>query len=88
MSAADPTDPVLVKRAQLERLANLGQRVGYVFLLVAVVAFFVGLATSYATWGTVVIAAMGLCTITLAPAIVLGYAVKAAAREDRELNER
>ncbi len=81
-------DPVLVKRAQLDRLAKLGQRVGYVFLLVAVVAFFIGLATSYATWGTVVAAAMLLCTLTLAPAIVLGYAVKAAAREDRELNER
>ena len=77
-------DPVLVRRAQLERLANLGQRVGYLFLLVAVVAFFAGLATSYAIWGTVVLAAMALCTVTLAPAIVLGYAVKAAAREDRD----
>jgi hypothetical protein len=90
--ASDPSgqsdDPVLVRRAQLERLANLGQRVGYLFLLVAIVAFFVGLATSYETWGTVVVVAMGLCTITLAPAIVLGYAVKAAAREDRKLNER
>ena len=68
----------------MERLASLGQRIGYLFLLIAVVAFFVGLATSYATWGTVVIVAMGLCTLTLAPAIVLGYAVKAAARDDRE----
>ena len=82
MTASD--DPVLVKRRQLERLADLGQRIGYLFLLVAVVAFFVGLATSYATWGTVVVGAMALCTLTLAPAIVLGYAVKAAAREDRE----
>ena len=76
-------DPILVKRAKLDRLATLGQRVGYLFLLVAVIGFFAGLATSYETWGTVVIVAMGLCTITLAPAIVLGYAVKAAAREDR-----
>ena len=75
-------DPVLEKRARLERLANVGQRVGYLFLLVAVVGFFAGLATTYATWGTVVVVAMGLCTVTLAPAIVLGYAVKAAARED------
>jgi hypothetical protein len=75
-------DPVLVRRAQLQRLATLGQRIGYLFLLVAVLAFFVGLATSYRTWGTVVVASLGLCTITLAPAIVLGYAVKAAARED------
>jgi hypothetical protein len=81
-------DPVLVKRARLGRLAELGQRVGYLFLLLAVIAFFVGLATSYATWGTVVVVAMGLCTVTLAPAIVLGYAVKAAAREEKELNER
>jgi hypothetical protein len=49
-----------------------------------VIGFFAGLASSYETWGTVVVAAMALCTITLAPAIVLGYAVKAAAREDRE----
>lgn len=86
MSSGD--DPVLVRRAQLERLATLGQRIGYLFLLVAIVAFFVGLATSYATWGTVVVVAMALCTVTLAPAIVLGYAVKAAARDDRKLNER
>lgn len=86
--SAPGDDPVLVRRAQLERLANLGQRVGYLFLLLAIVAFFVGLATSYATWGTVVIVAMALCTITLAPAIVLGYAVKAAARDERKLNER
>ena len=83
-SPGSQVDPVLARRAPLERLANLGQRVGYLFLLVAVVAFFIGLATSYATWGTVVIASMALCTLTLAPAIVLGYAVKAAAREDRE----
>jgi hypothetical protein len=81
VSAAD--DPVLQRRAQLARLAKVGQRVGYLFLLVAIVAFFAGLASSYATWGTVVVVAMGLCTVTLAPAIVLGYAVKAAAREDR-----
>ena len=74
---------MLVRRAQLERLAKIGQRVGYLFVLVAVVAFFAGLSSSYRTWGTVVVVALGLCTVTLAPAIVLGYAVKAAAREDR-----
>ncbi|HUP85343.1 MAG TPA: hypothetical protein VM143_06725 [Acidimicrobiales bacterium] len=77
-------DPVLARRAQLARLATNGKRIGYLFLLVAIAGFFAGLATSYATWGTVVIAALASCTVTLAPAIVLGYAVKAAAREDRE----
>jgi hypothetical protein len=77
-------DAVLRRRAQLGRLAAIGQRVGYLFLLLAVVAFFAGLAGSFATWGTVVVAAIAASTVTLAPAIVLGYAVKAAAREDRE----
>lgn len=77
-------DPVLVRRAQMDRLARLGQRVGYLFLLVAIIGFFAGLATDYGTWGPVVLVAMGACTLTLAPAIVLGYAVKAAARDDRE----
>jgi hypothetical protein len=72
----------------MERLAELGQRVGYACLLVAVVAFFAGLAAGYGTWGPVVIGALAACTLTLAPAIVLGYAVKAADREDREDRER
>jgi hypothetical protein len=67
----------------MDRLATLGKRIGYLFLLVAILGFFAGLATTYETWGTVVVVAMALCTVTLAPAIVLGYAVKAAAREDR-----
>jgi len=75
---------VLRRRAQLDRLASLGQRIGYGFMLIAVVAFFTGLATGYAVWGPVVIASLVASTLTLAPAIVLGYAVKAAAREDRE----
>jgi hypothetical protein len=79
----DPaSDPVLVRRAQLARVARVGKGIGYLCLLVAVVAFFVGLVTSYSTWGTVVVVALALCTVTLAPAIVLGYAVKKAARED------
>jgi uncharacterized membrane-anchored protein len=68
----------------MARLAETGQRVGYLCLLVAVIAFFVGLAAGYGTWGTVVIVALVACTLTLAPAIVLGYAVKAADREDRD----
>lgn len=77
-------DPVLEQRARMARLAALGKRVGYLFLTVAVVGFFAGLATDYATWGTVVVVAMAMCTVTLAPAMVLGYGVKAAARDDRK----
>lgn len=77
-------DPVLEQRARMGRLAALGKRVGYLFLSVAVAGFFAGLATDYSTWGTVVAVAMAMCTVTLAPAMVLGYGVKAAARDDRK----
>jgi hypothetical protein len=77
-------DPVLERRRQLGRVAEIGQRVGYACLLIGMVAFFVGLFAGYGTWGPVVIVALVACTVTLAPAIVLGYAVKAADREDRE----
>jgi hypothetical protein len=78
-------DPVLVRRARIARLAALGKRVGYAALLVAIVSFFVGVATSFAPW-TVVVSTAGLvaaCVILPIP-IVLGYGVRAAAREDRQ----
>ena len=84
MAEPNSTDPVLVRRAQMARLAHLGQRVGCGLLGVAVIAFFVGLLTSLDTWGTIVVVCLALTTVTLAPAIVLGYAVRAAAREDAE----
>ena len=78
------TDPVLRQRARLGRLAGLGRGIGWLCLAVATVAFGLGLATSFDPWGVVVIAALVASTLTLAPAIVLGYAVKAAERDDRE----
>jgi hypothetical protein len=77
-------DPVLARRARIARLAALGKRVGYTALLVAIVSFFIGVATSFAPW-TVVVSTAGLvaaCVILPIP-IVLGYGVRAAAREDR-----
>ena len=67
----------------MARLAATGQRVGYMALLVAVVAFFWALFASFPKGATtVVVVSMAACTLTLAPAIVLGYAVKAAQKED------
>lgn len=69
----------------MARLASLGQRVGYLLFGIALAAFFVGLGTGFGDWTVwLVLAALGLGSLVLAPAIVLGYAVKAAAREDRE----
>jgi len=78
-------DPVLARRARIARLAALGKRIGYAALVVAIVSFFIGVATSFAAW-TVVLTTAGLvaaCVILPIP-IVLGYGVRAAAREDRE----
>lgn len=77
-------DPVIARRARMARLAAAGSRVGYGLMLAAIAAFVVGMLTSLDTWGPVVIVCLALTTVTLAPAMVLGYAVKAAAREDRE----
>jgi len=78
-------DDVLRTRARMARLAQMGKRVGYLALLVSIVAFFVGLATDFAQW-TVVATIGGLvaaCVILPVP-IVIGYGVRAAARDDRQ----
>ncbi|HTL85701.1 MAG TPA: hypothetical protein VL856_10990 [Acidimicrobiia bacterium] len=78
-------DPILARRARIARLAALGKRVGYLALGIAIVAFFIGVATSFPTW-TVAVSVAGLiaaCVVLPIP-IVLGYGVRAAEREDRE----
>jgi hypothetical protein len=85
--ADDPPiqDPVVARRARIARFASLGKRVGYLALLVAIVAFFVGVAASFPAWTVAVcIAGMAVACVVLPLPIVLGYGVRAAAREDRE----
>ena len=78
-------DPVRDRRARIDRASRLGQRVGYGCYAVAVIAFFVGFATDNSTaLVTLIVAALAVGSVTLLPAIILGYAVKAAEREDRE----
>jgi hypothetical protein len=78
-------DPILARRARIARLAALGKQVGYLALGVAIVAFFIGVATSFPSW-TVAVSVAGLITacVVLPIPIVLGYGVRAAEREDRE----
>jgi hypothetical protein len=80
-----PADPVLARRRQLARGAELAQRVGSGLFGAAVVLFVVGFVAGF-TGGvvTAILVALGVGSALLAPAIVLGYAVKAADREDRE----
>ena len=78
-------DPVLVRRRQMARGAVLAQRSGYALFGVAIVLFFVGFAVGLnGALVAGILVAMGVGSVLLAPAIVVGYAVKAADRDDRE----
>ena len=77
-------DPVLERRARIARLVAVGKRVGYGLFAVAVVLFAVGLAAGYtSTITTAIVACLLVGSAVLAPAIVFGYGVRAAEREDR-----
>ncbi len=78
------TDPVLVRRARYAVFATLGLRIGYLLLAIAIIAFIAGFASGFpAVWvGLSIAGLIGAC-IVLPPAIIVGYAVKAAEREDR-----
>jgi hypothetical protein len=68
----------------MARLAQTGKRVGYGLFLVAIVAFVGGVASDFpSVLVTVVVASLAVGSVVLAPAIVIGYGVKAAEREDR-----
>jgi hypothetical protein len=77
------TDPVLVRRARIAKLVEVGQRVGYGLFGLALVLFFVGFFTAFSgALTTVIVASLLVGSFVLAPAIVFGYAVKAADRAD------
>jgi len=85
VTATDPDDPVRARRAQVARWTLLANRVGYVLLAVAVALFVVAVMVGFnATLAWVVAVLMIVSFLLLAPSIVLGYAVKAADRDDRE----
>ncbi len=78
-------DPIRHRRVQVARWTRLANRIGYLLLGIAVALFFVAVAAGFsAPLATAVIAALIAACVLLAPSIVLGYAIKAAEREDRE----
>ena len=77
-------DPTLAKRARIARLVELGQRVGYALFGIAIVAFVVGFVAGFdGLVRTTIVASIVVGSLILAPAIVFGYGVKAAERDDR-----
>ena len=80
-------DPLMVRRRRFSRFADMGKRLGYVLFLAAMVAFFLAIFTGFNdTWGWIVIGCLVAGSALLLPAIIIGYAVKAAYRDDQGLD--
>lgn len=76
-------DPVRARRAMIAKWNTIATKVGYLLFGVAIVMFFVALLTDFTSGKvTVITASMVIGSILLAPAIVIGYAVKAAEKDD------
>lgn len=77
-------DPVLASRARIARIVKLAKRVGYGALLVAMVAFGIGLVAGFPEWSVdLTVAALVVAIVVLPAPIVLGYGIRAAEREER-----
>ena len=77
-------DPVLQRRARIAGLVAIGKRIGYGLYGIAIVLFAVGLVGRYtSTVTTAILTCLVVGSLVLAPAIVFGYGVRAAEREDR-----
>jgi hypothetical protein len=78
-------DPVVARRRRIARAADLAQRAGYLLFVGAIVAFVACIPLDFPRGlVSVIVACLVAGSVLLAPAIVVGYAVKAADREDRE----
>ncbi len=79
------TDPVLVKRAKIAKWTLLANRVGYLFMALAIALFVIAFAVGFnSTMATLVIISLIVGSALLAPSIIVGYAVKAAYQDDHE----
>jgi hypothetical protein len=80
-----PTDPVRARRAAVARWTLLANRIGWLCMAVAMAVFVFAFAMGFTpAMVALITAALVIGSVLLAPSIVLGYAVKAAEREDRE----
>ena len=79
----DTTDPVLRKRARAAQLARTGKGLGYGAFAAAVLAFAVGASGGFTpAIVNFVVTCLGVGSVLLVPAIVIGYGVRAAEREE------
>ena len=84
-SPTPPTDPVRARRATIAKWTLIANRVGYLFVALAMALFFMAFVFDFnATMATLIIVSFVIGCALLAPSIILGYAVKAAERDDVE----
>ena len=82
--AATGHDPVRARRALMGRLARAGRRLGYGCLGLALAVFAAGAVAGFTTLVTALtVSALIVGSVVLLPAIVVGYGVRAAERDDR-----
>lgn len=87
--AAEPHDPVRYRRAQVARAALLANRIGYLLLAVAVAVFVIAFVIGFSRLlASVVVIALIASFVLLAPSIILGYAVRAAERDEADPGSR
>jgi len=78
-------DPVRRRRAQVARWTLLANRVGYLVLALSIALFVIAFAVGFSpVMAGLVVGCLVVSFVLLAPSIVLGYAVKAAERDDVE----
>lgn len=85
MATEQTPDRILVQRARAARWASLGRRLGYLLFAFSLLVFTVGLIAGFSdAVSTAVVFSVIAGSVVLAPAIIVGYAVKAAVRDDIE----
>jgi hypothetical protein len=76
-------DPIAARRARIGRLARRGRQAGFGLLLAACVSFAWALVDLSQARVTLVVVCLAAASVLLVPAIIAGYGVRAAEREDR-----
>lgn len=78
-------DPVRARRQKMAKYVLLANRIGYLMFAAAIAVFVIGFAVGFNNAvSVIVIVCMVIGSILLAPALVMGYGIKAAERDDRE----
>ena len=77
-------DPVRARRQRIGRLAAAARRAGWALFGLAVVAFVAGVVTGLTdVVVVVVVGSLAVGSVLLLPAIIVGFGVSAAERDDR-----